>query len=162
MHEHFDRLLDRILSACRSVYGDRLVALAVFGSVGRRSARADSDIDLFLVADPLPRGRLSRVDEFAAVETEVEPDLAAARRLGVSTELSPILKTPAEIRLRTPLMFDMVEDARLLYDPSGFLHSELARLRARLAALGARRIWQGDTWYWDLKPDYRAGEVFEI
>jgi hypothetical protein len=27
---------------------------------------------------------------------------------------------------------------------------------------GARRIWCGNAWYWDLKPDYRPGEVFEL
>jgi len=47
-------------------------------------------------------------------------------------------------------------------DRSGVLANEIARMRARLAALGARRVWRGSTWYWDLKPDYRPGEVFEL
>ena len=26
---------------------------------------------------------------------------------------------------------------------------------------GSRRIWRGDAWYWDLKPDYTPSEVVE-
>ena len=31
-----------------------------------------------------------------------------------------------------------------------------------LTALGARRIREGTTWYWDLKPDFQPGDVVEI
>jgi uncharacterized protein len=56
----------------------------------------------------------------------------------------------------------MVEDARVLYDKGDFFVRQLARLRQRLTELGAKRIWKGNAWYWDLKPDYRPGEVFEL
>lgn len=36
------------------------------------------------------------------------------------------------------------------------------RLRARLSQLGARRIWRGNAWYWELKPDLKPGEVFAL
>jgi hypothetical protein len=56
----------------------------------------------------------------------------------------------------------MTEDARVLYDPAGVLAAALVALRGRLAILGARRIWRGNAWFWDLKPDYRLGDVFEL
>ena len=56
----------------------------------------------------------------------------------------------------------MVDDARILLDRGDFFQRELNGLRERLARLGARRIWKGNAWYWDLKPDYKAGEEFEI
>jgi hypothetical protein len=40
------------------------------------------------------------------------------------------------------------------------LAARLQALRERLAEPGARRIWRGKAWYWDLKPDYRLGDVF--
>ena len=46
--------------------------------------------------------------------------------------------------------------------PAPSLRDALDRFAARLAALGARRKWRGSAWYWDLKPDYRPGEVFEL
>jgi hypothetical protein len=59
-------------------------------------------------------------------------------------------------------MLDMVDDLVILKDPQGVLGEAMDRLRRRLAALGAKRIWRGNAWYWDLKPDYRIGEVFEL
>lgn len=105
---------------------------------------------------------MNRVKEFEAVEAAIAGDLEQVRHGGVHTELSPILKTPEEVRAGSPLFLDMVEDARILYDRDGFFAQWLARLRERLAQLGAKRLWQGNTWYWDLKPDFRPGEVFEL
>ncbi len=158
----YGRLLVNIRIACEAHYGPRLLALAVFGSVGRGTPQPDSDVDLLVVADPLPDGRLARVSEFHAVEASLAPDLAEAGRLGLNPLLSPVFKTPAEIALGSPLLLDMVEDARILFDRHGLLERILADLRSRLQRLGARRIWRGSAWYWDLKPDYQPGEVFEI
>jgi hypothetical protein len=158
----FDRLLADTVEACRAHYGTRLVSLAVFGSVGRGTARADSDLDLLLVVDPLPDGRIARMTEFLAIEHALAPALDAARDHGVSTRLSPVIRTPGEIEHGSPLLLDMTDDARMLVDHGAFLAHTLAVLRRRLAALGARRVWRGNAWYWDLKPDYRPGEVFDL
>jgi hypothetical protein len=49
-----------------------------------------------------------------------------------------------------------------LVDRGGFLTHAFERLRERLTKLGARRIWRGNAWFWDLKPDYRPGDVFKL
>lgn len=156
---HHGPSLDEVASGARQHYGDRLVALVVFGSRGRGSARADSDLDLLVVADGLPHGRVARVMEFAVLETA----LAAQGTLGTpAVSCSPVFKSPAEAAAGSPLFLDMVEDARILFDRDGFFAAVLERLRTRLAALGARRVWRGNAWFWDLKPDYVPGEVFEL
>jgi hypothetical protein len=124
--------------------------------------RFNSDVDLLLVVEPLPDGRLARVAQFANVEHALAGALAEARRAGVETELSPIIRRPAELAEGSPLLLDMTEDARLLHDPDGVLSRALQAQRERLAALGARRIRRGNAWYWDLKPDYRPGDVFSL
>jgi hypothetical protein len=49
------------------------------------------------------------------------------------------------------------------FDPDGFFSGVLARLQARLDALGARRLRDEDGYeYWDLKPDWRPGDVIEL
>ena len=150
------RLLNRLTSLCKEHYGERLISLAVFGSVGRGTARPDSDIDLLLVIRDLPNGRIARVKEFAAIETTLDMNMQGR------IELSPVFKTPEEIANGSPLFLDMVEDVRMLFDRDDFFKSVLKDLKERLQKLGARRIWQGNVWYWDLKPDYIQGDVFEI
>jgi predicted nucleotidyltransferase len=162
VREELDAFVQDVGAACRRYYGGRLVSVAVFGSVGRGTPGPDSDIDLLVVADGLPLGRLARVDEFRTVEVQLASRLLALRRVGVNTSLSPVLKAPDEIRHGSPLLFDMTEDARYLYDRGAFLATEIDRLRRRLAELGARRIWRGNAWLWDLKPDLKPGEVFDL
>lgn len=162
LRTRFDSLLERLLAACQATYGQRLVSLAVFGSVGRGTPRPDSDIDLLIVAEGLPDGRVRRADEFRQVETALAGSLAEARVAGITPELSPVFKTPEEVRRGSPLFLDMVDDARVLFDQGGFLAQALASLKERLTRQGARRIWRGSAWHWDLKPDYRPGEVFEL
>jgi predicted nucleotidyltransferase len=149
-----EHVLGRLLGACQGLYADRLVSLVVFGSVGRGTPRPDSDIDLLVVADPLPDGRIPRVREFDAVERSV----AVGAPASAAHRLSPIFKTPAEVRRGSPLFLDMLEDGRLLYDRGGFFASELAALKGRLDKLGSKRIWKDDSWYWDLKPDFKPGD----
>ena len=158
----YEVLQMQLLAACQQVYGARLRSVAVFGSVGRGTPRPDSDIDVLIVADDLPNGRLRRAAEFRAVEAALVPHLAEARSAGLAPEWSPVFKTPAEIAQGSPLLLDMTEDARILYDREDFLRQALADFEARLRRLGARRIWRGSAWHWDLKPDYKVGEVFEL
>lgn len=160
--ETFASLIDRAVVAIRKVYGDRLISVVLYGSVGRGTMRHDSDVDLLIIAQELPQGRMNRVAEFETVEVAVANDLEQAGRAGVHTQLSPVLKTPEEVMAGSPLFLDMVEDARILYDQDGFFAQRLALLRERLAQLGAKRRWRGNAWYWDLKPDFRPGEVFEL
>lgn len=160
--ERYDAILTRTLASVRRRYGPRLVACAVFGSVGRSTPREDSDVDLLIVARALPAGRFRRMAEFAGVEEEVASLLAPRVAGAARIELSPVFRTPEELEAGSPLFLDLVEDARILWDPQGVLAGFLDGLRARLAALGARRIWRGNAWYWDLKPDFRPGEVFSL
>ena len=97
----------------------------VFGSMGLGTPRPDSDVDLLVVADPLPDGRIPRVREFDAVEGSA----ASGGPVNPAHRLSPIFKTPTEVRRESPLFLDMLDDGRLLYDRGGFFTSELAALK---------------------------------
>ena len=160
--QRYDRLVERLVEESRHHYGARLVAVAVYGSVGRGTQRDGSDLDILIIARDLPAGRLRRVEEFRAIDVRLTQDLREAEAEDAPIALSPVFKTPAEVEQGSPLFFDMVEDARLVHDPEGFLARYFERLRARLRELGARRIWLGNAWYWELKPDLQPGEVIRL
>lgn len=118
LKEAFDELLVKLVPAVQARYGDRLVTIAVYGSVARGTMRHDSDVDLLIIATDLPNGRMKRRQEFDAVEEDLAEALRDLQSRGVASSLSAVLKTPEEANAGTPLYLDMVEDARLLYDRS--------------------------------------------
>ncbi|MEM2550445.1 MAG: nucleotidyltransferase domain-containing protein, partial [Nitrososphaerota archaeon] len=89
-------------------------------------------------------------------------NLDRLEELGYHVEFSPVIKTPEEARVFSPLYLDMVEDAVILFDRDGFFDGVLRRLRGRLQELGAERVRLGKAWYWRLKRDYSFGDVIEI
>jgi hypothetical protein len=162
-HEQVVReVAERYASALQDLLGDALVAVVLFGSAARGEAKAISDIDLLVVADDLPARRLARHERVRPADEAVQADLAGLRKTGIFVDLHVLLKTPGEAAGLRPLYLDLVEDAVILYDRGGFFAGVLARLRASLDRLGARRLSRGHLRYWDLKPDYKPGEVFTI
>jgi predicted nucleotidyltransferase len=156
-------LLDSLRQACLDAYGDRLVSLAVFGSWARGVATPESDLDILIVADPLPRGRLKRLDEFDAVERATESSRADVwPGAGRSLEISPVFKTPAELKAGSPLYLDMTHWRVVLHDRGDVLANYLSALAARMAELGSRRIESHGGGYWDYKPSFAPGEVVEL
>jgi len=162
LKEKFEKLAKRLLAEVCSFYGHRLVSFVIFGSVARETYRFGSDIDVLIVANDLPEGRMKRVSEFEGIENNMESFLGSLRKEGITADISPIFKTPEEAERGSPLFLDMVEDARILYDENGFFADVLQKLRQRLNELGAKRVWRGNVWHWVLKPDYKPGEVFEL
>lgn len=142
--------------------GKRLISVVLFGSVARGSATPNSDIDLLIVARDLPRGHFARKRILHAADEAFEAALMRAEKKGIETHLARIVRTPEEARRTIPLYLDMTEDAALLFDRDAFFAKILDRVRISLRALGSRRVRMGKTWYWDLKPDFKPGDVIEI
>ncbi len=100
--------------------------------------------------------------EFRSVELAMDGTLTEARQKGIYAELSPVFKTPDEVRIGSPLFLDMVEDGKILFDSEGFFEKFLSDFKRRLHAQGAHRVFRGDSWYWVLKEPYVPGEEIEL
>lgn len=156
-------LVEWLSSALEEFFQDNLVSVVLFGSVARGEAGEISDVDLLIVCEELPGSRWKRYALFRQAIASLKGVLEKLAHQHYYPAFRPVLKTRGEAEVRTPLYLDMVEDARIFYDRNGFFAGVLAGLRQRLAELGARRVFmEGGSWYWDLKPDYRFGEIFEI
>src|SRR5438445_10630787 len=102
LFQRYEEILRRLVTELKALYGARLVACAVYGSVGRGTPRQDSDVDVLIVARDLPRGRLERVEEYLPVEAHVEPLLQPADAVAITS--APVIKTPADPKPGTPLL----------------------------------------------------------
>ncbi|MCD6413693.1 MAG: nucleotidyltransferase domain-containing protein [Elusimicrobia bacterium] len=162
LKQAFNILEKALLREIKDFYGQRLVSVAVFGSSARGTQNFESDMDILIVADGLPSGRIKRVKEFATVEKKIERFLKKAKTKGVSIDISPVIKSREEVEAGSPLFLDMVEDAKIIFDRNGFFRRRLLRLKEKLNSMGAKRIWKEGFWYWVLKPDYKFGDVIEL
>ena len=117
------------------------------------------------MGEPLPPALQGRLEELRSVtEAVYRFERSRATRRRRETHLPQVVPfTPAELREEPPLLLDLTQDARILFDPEEILESELERLRGKLTRLGSRRVRTAEGWeYWVLKPGARAGEVGEL
>ena len=157
----FQALADRVVAEYRGALGDDLVAIALFGSVARGQARPDSDLDLYVVTrrpilgDPRLRAMWSRI--------ETGPEYQALVAAGYRPTPSAVPHTVDELRRHSWILLDITHHGIVLYDPMSVLERELNAVRRRMAELGSRRVELADgSWYWDIKPDWRPGEVVDL
>jgi len=160
--EPYNSLLKKLLDVLKKRFGEALVSVVVYGSLARGEMRRDSDIDLLIVVDALPKSRLRRQELFEEAEALIESDLKKLWAEGFYITFSPVMKTMEEARRLSPLYLDLVDDAVILFDQDDFFKGVLDRLRKKLNELGARRVKLGRRWYWILKDRYEFGEVITI
>ena len=147
--------LSAVVTEMRSRFGENLVSLVLFGSHARGEGGPQSDVDLCAVFRDLPRSCWKR-------NNLVHPVARACEERYGFPHLSIMSLTVEEICSHPPIMLDMVTDAFILFD-DGTFEREIENLRERMNELGSRKVYLDDgTWYWDLKPDMKVGEVFAL
>jgi len=138
-------------------------SFAVYGSVARGSATNNSDVDILLVSEDLCGSVGSRIGKLCEIENAIEDELRWLRKHGIYTGLSfyPLRKEEAK---RIPYLFlDLTEEAVILYDEDRFLETLLLGLKTKILRQGVKRVFVNkEHWYWDLKPDYKFGEMVAI
>lgn len=157
--------LDTIVAAVPPLlieaYGERLLAVVLFGSVARGTAGPSSDSDWLVVLRE--RGSQLREDHrgCARALAALQPRLNEAHSLGINGEPQFHLRSAVEAEQGGPFFLDLCHDGRILHDPDGWATDFLARYRQRLRDQGSVRVPWGDGWYWRLTPEVRpAAEVW--
>lgn len=164
-YQDYEQMLQQFRAILEQKMEDSLVSLIVYGSVARGKAHKDSDIDLLIIQKNAPEVYYQRLKPVMEAEKELRKSQAfeTVRQEGLMPYLSYLILSPEEAQQNRYLFLDMIEDSVILLDKEDFFNLRLKELRQRLELLGARKVILGDdSWYWDLKPDLVAGEVFEL
>ena len=122
----------------RQHLGKRLDAVVLFGSQARGEATEESDWDLLIIVEDLPRSPLARQRLWLSVAPREWVVWAA-----------PLLRTPEEWYGRvTPLSLDIALDGNILYDARGRMQGFLTALRQQIQRIGLVRRTINDQMVW--------------
>jgi hypothetical protein len=145
-------------------FDDRLVSICFFGSAARGEASLESDIDVLVIAENLPRDYGLRIRETNRIHELLRKGevYKRLRSTGASAFISDVYLTPEEAQSHPPILLDVADHGIVVYDREGFLARVLEDIRERLRQLGGRRIRARKGYYWVLKPDAKPTEVVEI
>lgn len=152
-----------IATKLEEILKNNLISVVLFGSAARGEAGEGSDIDILIVAEKF--GKEGRFEVFNEIEkglkTSEEYHDLKENKLG--TLISPVPLTPSEVENNPSILLDIVMDGIMLYDVDDFIVNKMKSMRRKLKKMGSKRIFLDDKrYYWDLKPDYKLGEVVVI
>ena len=71
----YEDLLKKVVDGVRRCFGKNLFSVVLYGSLARGAVKKDSDIDLLIIFEDLPRERLKRQDIFIKMEGDVDEEI---------------------------------------------------------------------------------------
>ena len=152
-----------IADKLKEILQDDLVSVLIFGSAARGEAGEHSDIDLLIVAENF--GSEGRFEVFNAIDKDLKAseEYRELKDNKLGTLISPVPLTPLEVEKNPSILLDMVTDGIMLFDVDDFIENKMKNLRKKLKKMGSKKIYIDDNrYFWDLKPDYKPGDVVVI
>lgn len=159
-------ILKKYIDILKDFFEERLLSVAVFGSIARGTARfPQSDIDVLIVVQGIEKlsfgDRIKLMIECEERLSKTEEYTGFKHTFGTRPNIQEIIFSPSELKAHPPILLDMTTDMITLYD-KGILNEEIDKLRKRLKLLGAKKVERDGSWFWILKPDVKLGENVEI
>lgn len=139
-------------------FGDNLISIILYGSVAKGTAKEESDLDLLIILKEAPTSYYERLEPVIDIEIKLRKSISRTAPI-----FSSIILSKEEAMENRNIFLDMIDDSIILFDKNNFFKNRLKELKNRLIQLGSRKVTLKDnTWYWQLKPDMKAGEILEL
>jgi len=155
-YKDYRQTLTQFMQLLLDRFDNKLISFVVFGSVARGTAGKESDVDLLIVLKDVPDVYYKRLRPIIDIELQL-------REGGETPVFSCIILSIEEAKENRNIFLDMIDASIILYDKDDFFKNRLKELNNRLLQLGSKKVVLDDkTWYWNLKPDIKLGEVIEL
>ena len=127
-HTPLEQLLKSCLAAAQQFFGKKLKTLLLFGSQARGTATTHSDVDIFIVAEHLPKNikqRMRLMDDFELYALE-----------NYQMRVMPIFYEPKDLdtEFMNPLIYGILTGYRILYD-DGFWKYYIQKIKPAIIKL---------------------------
>lgn len=125
-----------------------LVGFAQFGSTVRSYVPTETDIDLLIICESVPKERRERYAIFDRIEAGLEAELRPLQAKGYWLQFSTIVRTRSEALRFSQLYMDMTIDVNVVASKDRFVEDLLRRTKDWLERHEIRRHSFGLKWYW--------------
>lgn len=145
-------------------YKERLVSVCLFGSAARGTLRKGSDIDFFVVMKEAGKSYHKSVKDIMPLLTSIRETEEYKRLEEFSLDLEPsfLISSVEEVMQHPPLLIEISQEGKILFDVDDFLKKELNKVGRAMERLGSIKKETAHGHYWVLKPDMKSGEVIAI
>jgi len=140
------RALNLIVDCLREVFGDRLIAIMLFGSRARGDFRVDNDYDIFVLVSDYISGPIE--DYFNAYKA-LRP---FRNRFILDTTVVLISIDDLERSLSSSLVLNALMDGIIVYDKDNTLAKIRKKLLRKLRSLGVKRVKTNIGYVWHVPP----------
>ncbi|MBS3934242.1 MAG: nucleotidyltransferase domain-containing protein [Truepera sp.] len=154
----------KVAETLQDRYKDKLVSVCLFGSAARGRLRKGSDIDFLVVIKEAYQTYPKRVKEIMPLLASIRETKAYGQLEGFALNLEPsfLISTVDEVMRHPPLLIEISQEGKILFDRDDFLKQELTKVRKAMVRLGSVRKETAHGHYWVLKPGLKSGEVIEL
>jgi len=127
-------VLQDAVAMTHRLLGEQLVSVVLYGSRARGDARPDSDFDLLIIAHSLPEEKQKRELALDIAEVGFDHGLPVQVLLVTPEEAEQAVATGA------PLMFEIYDAHRLMYDREDFFRHLTRHFASQLRAWRAYKV----------------------
>jgi len=131
-------------------------------SVAKGKANPESDIDLLIL---YKKTDFDLSLEYAKTMNEIRTteEYKKLFERGICAEISPYFVTIEELKENPLILLDIMDEGIVLYENGKCFRKLMKKFKEKLQKLGSRKVFLPDgSYYWELKPDWKIGELVEI